>query len=60
MPQSSWAGPEEGGDLVPQAGIETEVLVGMGARRPTVTSEGLGSLEHEHLEDSRSFAIASL
>ena len=60
MHQSSCAGPEEGGDLVPQAGIETEVLVGMGAGRPTVTSEGRGSLEREHLEDSRTFAIASL
>ena len=44
----------------PVSGIETEVLVGMGAVRPTVTSEGLGSLEREHLEDSRTFAIASL
>lgn len=40
--------------------IKAEVLVGLGAVRPTVTSEDLESLEREHLEDSRNFAIASL
>lgn len=59
--QSSWAGPKEGGDLVPQSQKhKSRSLGGIGSSETLVTSRGPQGLECEHLENSRNFAIASL